>query len=97
MDFDEARRVKWEQGRAGYGGTEWVGKTPLEEMGDEYLDAANYAEEAMAQGHISDEECMTFVRSAHALWASVQTILSREDGWCEPEPLAPHRASCGIW
>jgi hypothetical protein len=66
-------------------------------MADEFLDEANYAEEAMARGDISGDECAWFVRRAHDGWMAVQVILSREEERWESEPTVPRRASCGAW
>lgn len=94
MDFDGARRAKWERGRVEYGGNGWQGAPPLEEMADEFLDEANYAEEAMLRGEISEDECAWFTRRAHEGWMAVQTILHREADECEYVPPTV-RVSCG--
>ena len=95
MDFDEARRAKWEAGRAEYGGTVWAGKPPLEELADEMLDAANYAEEALVRGEIDEDECTAFVRTAHEMWMGVQTILSREEESWDQIFYQSRLVSCG--
>lgn len=44
-----AQEVKWQRGRAQYGGEGFVGD-PLEELFLEMLDALNYCEECMSRG-----------------------------------------------
>ena len=97
MDFDEARRVKWEAGRETYGGNGWVGKSPVEEMADEFLDEANYAEEALVRGDICEDECAWFIRRSHESWMAVQVILDRKEEEWDNESSEPRRASCGAW
>ena len=49
LPLDEARKIKWQWGRAKYG-AEFVGH-PLEQLDSELLDALNYVEEAERQGY----------------------------------------------
>lgn len=50
MPIDQARAVKWREGRKRYGGPAFVGD-PLEELDGELLDGMNYAEEAARRGY----------------------------------------------
>lgn len=68
----------------------------MEEMAEEFLDEANYAEEALARGEITDDECAWFTRRAHEGWMAVQMILGRgEEEQCEYEMPTQRRAFCG--
>ena len=71
MPFDEARRAKWERGRAlhrGGGETGFVGD-PAYELFEEMLDAMNYLEELESRGVDVPDEHREAVR-ALAGWAA---------------------------
>ena len=96
--FDEAKRWKDDKGRAEHrpDGGPFVGDEAQEAQW-EPVDFANYADRLLMKGRIDEDECANFNRRCHALWMDIQMIIEREDTQREPEPLAPHRASCGIW
>ena len=59
ISTEEARRRKWEEGRARHG-SEFVGH-PLLELDEELLDALNYCDEALRQGYDVEEiRCALF-------------------------------------
>ena len=80
MSFDDERRAKYERGILEHrpNGGSFKGDV-LEEIVQEALDVANYADEAEIQGLVSGEEATELRRAAHTLYMHIRTIQIRPE------------------
>lgn len=73
LPLEQAKRFKWEQGRAHFG-EDWVGGRPMVEGFGELVDLLNYIDEDLAQGFINAEQHDALEIEVARLAEAVRTI-----------------------
>ncbi len=87
MDYDEARRAKYEQGIAEHrpDGGPFKGDI-VTEMECEGLDVGNYADEGLAMGVFTEDEAVWLRQLGNQIWMAMQMVHARREE--EPTTLS---------
>lgn len=79
MDFDQERRRKWMAGRRERGldvHGPFIGN-PAEEMQHETLDLANYADQLLGDGDLSEQEADRYISLAREMYLHMGAVRAR--------------------